>query len=268
MPWNPQVWSDMLDRVVAFLPNLVGALVVLLIGWLLAWLAQRITRRLLDRVGFDRLAERAGVIDALTRAGVTKSASYLLGRAVYWLLLLSFLMIAVETLGLAAAAGALQALVAYLPRVLGAVIVLVGGALLGQFLGKGAEALAVGSGVEFHALLGKAVHYIVLTMAVILSVDQLGLDTRLLSNTLSNLLTVAGAGLALALALGSQGAVRNLLAGFYAKELFEIGQTVSIDRHEGTLEAIGPLKAIIAVPEGRVTVPNSALMEEGVTTLS
>jgi hypothetical protein len=62
--------------------------------------------------------------------------------------------------------------------------------------------------------------------------------------------------------------MRNLLAGFYAKELFEIGQRVNMDGYEGTLEAIGPLKAVIAVPEGRVTVPNSALMEERVTTLS
>jgi len=268
MPWSPNVWSDTLDRLQAFLPNLVGALVVLLIGWLLAWLAKRITRRVLGRVGFDRFAERTGVIDALTRVGISESASYLMGRAVYWLLLLGFLMVAVETSGLTAVAGALQALVAYLPRMLGAVIVLVGGAVLGRFLGKGAEALAVGSGVEFHALLGKAVQYLVLTMVIILSVDQLGLNTRLLSNTVTNLLTVTGAGLALALALGSQGAVRNLLAGFYAKELFEIGQTVRIDMHEGTLEAIGPLKAVIALPEGWVTVPNSALMEQGVTTLS
>ena len=278
MPWDTQVWleivtsalTEMLNRVAAFLPNLVGALLVLLIGWLLAWLARRVTRRVLARLGFDHLAERAGATDALTRVGVTTLPSHLVGRAIYWLLLLTFLMVAVESLGLTAAATALRALVAYLPHVLGAAIVLIGGALLGQFLGKGTQALAAGSGVEFHAALGRAVQYIVLVTATILAADQLGLNTTLLNDVLGNLLTVAGAGLALAFALGSREAVRNLLAGFYAKDLFEIGQTVEVDGYRGTLEAIGPLKAIIAATEGNVniTVPNSALMDERVIAIS
>lgn len=278
MPWDTQIWleiitsalTEMLNRVAAFLPNLVGALSVLLIGWLLAWLAQRVARRVLARLGFDRLAKRAGVTDALTRAGIETPASHLVGRIIYWLLVLTFLMIAVESLGLTAAASALRALVAYLPHVLGAAIVLVGGALLGQFLGKGVQALAAGSGVEFHAALGRAVQYTVLAMAAILAVDQLGLNTTLLNDVLGNLLTVAGAGLALAFALGSRLAVRNLLAGFYAKDLFKIGQTVEVDGHRGTLEAIGPLKAVIVAEEGNlsITVPNSTLMDERVITIS
>jgi small-conductance mechanosensitive channel len=275
MPWDPKVWleiitsalTEMLNRVAAFLPNLIGALFVLLVGGLLAWLAQRVARRVLARLGFDHLAERVGVTDALSRAGVTMPASHLVGRAIYWLMLLTFLMIATESLGLTAAATALQALVAYLPRVLGAAIVLVGGALLGQFLGKATQALAAGSGVEFHATLGHAVQYTVLTMAVILSVDQLGLNMTLLNDVLSNLLTVAGAGLALTFALGSREAVRNLLAGFYAKDLFEIGQEVELDGYAGTLEAIGPLKSVIVATEGSITVPNSALMDERVITV-
>jgi len=274
MPWDPQTWSKivtgaltgMFNRVAAFLPHLVGVLLVLLIGWLLAWLAQRVTRRVLARLGLDHLAERAGIADALTRAGVTMPASHLVGRIIYWLLLLTSLMIVVESLGLTAAAMALRALVAYLPHVLGAAIVLVGGALLGQFLGKGAQALAAGSGVEFHAALGRAVQYIVLVMAAILAVDQLGLNTTLLNDVLGNLLTVAGAGLALAFALGSREAVCNLLAGFYAKDLFEIGQTIKVDGHKGTLEAIGPLKAVLTTAEGSITVPNSTLMDKCVTT--
>lgn len=274
MPWDPQVWSEiitsalaqMLNRVAAFLPNLVGALIVLLVGWLLAWLAQRVARRLLTRLGFDRLAERAGATDALARAGITRPASYLVGRAICWLLLLTFLMIAVEGLGLTTAAMALRALVAYLPRVLGAAIVLVGGALLGEFLGKGVQALAAGTGVEFHAALGRAVQYVVLAMAAILAVDQLGLNTTLLNNVVGNLLTVAGAALALAFALGSRDAMRNLLAGFYAKDLFEIGQIMEVDGYRGTLEAIGPLKALLTTAEGSVTVPNSVLIDRCVTT--
>jgi len=275
MPWDPQVWleivtnalTEMLNQVAAFLPNLVGALLALLVGWLLAWLAQRVARRVLARLGFDHLAERAGVTDALTRAGITTPASHLVGRIIHWLLLLTFLMIAVESLGLTAAATAVRALVAYLPHVLGAAIVLVGGALLGQFLGKGTQALAAGSGIESHAALGRAVQYVVLAMAAILAVDQLGLNTTLLNDVLGNLLTVTGAGLALAFALGSREAVRNLLAGFYAKDLFEIGQTVEVDGYRGTLETIGPLKAVIMTAEGSVTVPNSALMDERVITI-
>ena len=68
MPWDPQIWleiatsalTEMFNRVAAFLPNLIGALLVLLVGWLLAWLIRRVARRVLARLGFDHLAERAG----------------------------------------------------------------------------------------------------------------------------------------------------------------------------------------------------------------
>ncbi|UCC85741.1 MAG: mechanosensitive ion channel [Anaerolineales bacterium] len=257
--------TTLLTTVTLFLPRLLTALVLLLLGWLLGRLAAALLDRLLARLNFDRLLERSGLDEALGQAGVSIRPSHVLARLVYWLLLLAFVLAAVDALGLQAVAGALQDLVGYIPNLIGAVLVLIGGALLARFAGQATQMLAAGTDLEFHRGLGQGTQYLLLALTFILAVGQLGLDVRFLGGAVTNLLIVVVAALGLAFALGGRDVVRNMLAGFYAKELYELGQVMQIQTYRGTLEAIGTLKATIATEEGVVTLPNSLLISEVVT---
>jgi small-conductance mechanosensitive channel len=257
--------TTLLTTVTLFLPRLLTALILLLLGWLLGRLAAALLDRLLARLNFDRLLERSGLDEALAQAGVGVRPSHLLARLVYWLLLLAFVLAAVDALGLQAIAEALQELVGYIPHLIGAVLVFIGGALLARFAGQATQMLAAGADLEFHRGLGQATQYLLLALTFILAVGQLGLDVRFLGGALSNLLIVVVAALGLAFALGGRDVVRNMLAGFYAKELYELGQVMRIQDYQGTLEAIGTLKATIVTEDGVVTLPNSLLISEVVT---
>ena len=254
--------TTLLTTLTLFLPRLVNAAILLLLGWLLARMVAALIRRVLTRIGFDRLLKRGGLSQVLTQANVQIQPSDILASLVYWLLLLTFLLAAVDALGLQTAAQTIRELINYIPKVIGAILVLVGGGLLARFLGATAQTIAAGANLDFHQLLGQIVRYFLLALTFILVAGQLGLDVTFLGGALANIVVVTIAVVGLSFALGGRDLVKNLLAGVYAKDMFTLGQTVQVQNYEGTLEGIGTLKSKIQTKDQLLSIPNSLLINE------
>ena len=125
-----QAWQD----VITFLPRLFGAVVVLLVGWVLSRLIHQGASRLLQGVRLDRILERAGLAKRLKQAGIT--AADLVARAVYWAALLVVLLLAAQTLQVEHLSNLLSALISYLPLVVVAIIIVIVSAAIGAFLAE------------------------------------------------------------------------------------------------------------------------------------
>ncbi len=262
---DPQMWqsafTDLATRVIAYLPTVLLALVILLVGWALARLLAALARRLARRLGLDDAVARGGLAEGLAQAKITRPASDLFALLIFWLVFLATLLLALETLGWTLAILPLQDLISYLPRVLAAILILVVGAWLAQALGKVAQAAVASMGVEFHEGIGRGVRGLLLVVTTVLAVEQLGLNLTFLTDALTNLLTIVVAGLALAFGLGGRDVVRNVLAGYYARDQFAPGEGLVVDGEVGTLESIGTVNTQIALGEEILVVPNSSLTE-------
>ena len=140
-------------------------------------------------------------------------------------------------------------------------VTLILGSLLVQFVSRAVQGALAGMGIDFHQALGSIVRILLMAIVVIIVIEQVGLDVTLLTNLFTSVLTIVVAGLALAFGLGGREVARNVLAGFYARELFAVGDVVVIDEVEGTLEGISTLNAEIRVGEDRVTIPNTRLTD-------
>lgn len=272
MPFNPQfwteLWEDTIGAVVMWLPNLLGALALLVIGWLVARLAQFLIRGLLQRLRLDALTERVGISRTLSNAGVEPSVSNLMARLTYWLILFVFILAAVESLGLIGFADTINQLVGYLPNVLAAALILLLGSLIAQVVGDALREMANQAGIAAGAALGQVTRYTLLIFAVILALAQLGIQTDLLIIAASSLLIATSLALALAFGIGSRDLARNIMAGFHARESFEAGQQLNVRGHSGELKSIGTAKSWIKTSNGMVSLPNAVLMEEEVTVLN
>ena len=150
------------------------------------------------------------------------------------------------------------------PRLLTALVILLAGWLLAQFLAKTAQAAMKRMGVEFHQEVGQAVNVLLLIMVVIVVLEQLGINASVVSRIFTNVITLVVAGLALAFGLGGRDVARSVLAGYYAREQFVPGGRVVIGGEEGVLEAIGPLNTEIRLGSERLLVPNTTLTETAV----
>jgi len=245
-----------------FFPRVLSALGLLLMGWLVGRLAAGILRRLAKRVGFERRLAGTGLPQAFEQAGLKVEISDVLVRLVFWLILLAFGLPAADALGLQAAADGLRTLIGYIPSLIGAILVFVGGIVLARLVGQATQAFAAGVGPGMARGLGQAVRYFLFTVTFVLAAGQLGFRVEFLGDAVVNLLTVSVAVLGLTFALSGRGIVRNLLAGFYAREIYVLGQAIQVEGYHGTLEAVDTLKATISTDEGQVTVPNCLLIEQ------
>lgn len=192
-------WSE----IAVFFPKLMAALLLFLLGWLLAKLAKSGVERLLNLLHFGQMAEKSG-LEALARSGgVHLSLAGMISEVVYWLLLLVVAVSVTNSLGLQAVSDLLNRAVLYLPNVLIAILVLVFGTLLARFVNRlsftwlngirAPAALAISTGAE----------YAVQIFAFFLALEQLDIGTQLVTAAFS--IAFGGIVFALALAFGLGG---------------------------------------------------------------
>jgi len=126
--------NDAVRLILTFIPRVIGFLVILIVGLILATLVSRALTLILRKVGFDRMANRIGLSRFEQRMGITLDPAGILGKIVYWFILLIFLVPAADALGLPAVSNILNTLVAYIPNVFVAILVLFLGTLAATFV--------------------------------------------------------------------------------------------------------------------------------------
>jgi small-conductance mechanosensitive channel len=257
-----EVFRSMGDSVADFVPRAVAAFIVILLGLLVAKLVEKAIRVGFDRFKLNDLLDRVGLSSTLQKFGMKDKPGKLISRAVYFLLVLLFTQSVTQAVGLATVAGAIAAFFAYLPNLISAFLVLVLGMMVAQFLGRTLTQAAEDSGVEFAPLLGRIVSSLVLFVVVLMAVSQLKIDTQIVLGIV--LVILAGMSLAFALTfgLGSREVTRNIVAGFYVRKLFQVGEPVEVGDVKGTLAGITAVQTLVESGENTLALPNRVFMDE------
>jgi hypothetical protein len=187
-------------QVAVFLPKLFLALLVVAAGWLLARLAMLATVRALRAINLNVLTERAGLDEFMREGGVQSDPARVFGYLAWWVVMLAALHIAAGTLGLPYVADALARLLAFLPKVLVALLILIFGAYFARIAGAAVGAYCRAAGVPDEELIARLARYAVLAFVLLIALDELDIGGRVVRE--SFLIVLAGVVLALALAFG------------------------------------------------------------------
>src|SRR5690606_19507486 len=158
-------------QIVDFLPRLAAALGILMVGLAIAKMIERGTDIALHRIGFDRWMREGGVTEALERAGTTLDPSSVIAKLVFWTVIVLVIVLAAQALGIAAVSILFAELLAYVPNVIAAVMVLVLGILLGEFIKD--LVLASAGGLPGGLNLARAAKAAIILLAVFMALDQL-----------------------------------------------------------------------------------------------
>lgn len=203
--------KDFLQRLAHFLPNFLSALIVFLIGLLFAWVVKAVILRLFKLLRLDALSARSGFTEALKKMSVKEPPEKLMGRFFYWLTVIIFFIVSLYLLELPAIEQLLEKLLLYLPNVLVAVVILVVGFLLANFLGRTALIASVNAGIGFAGFLYRTIKIIVVLLAFVMALEQLGIAR----STVVTAFTIVFGGLVFALSLafglGGRGIARRYL---------------------------------------------------------
>lgn len=206
------VFQDTMGRVGALLVKLLPTLTFLIIGLVVGLIVKAVLLRLLKAIRFDSLCDRSGLSAALARSGVRRRPSTLVGRLTFWVIFLLFTFMAVDALNLQATANLMSGIIAFLPHLLAALLLLLAGWLLSNFIAEAALIGLVNAQVQEARLLANLIRWGILIFTFAMVLTQLGIAKEIVVAAFS--IVFGGIVMALAIAIGLGG--RNI-----AKEALE-----------------------------------------------
>lgn len=161
------------NQLMAFLPTLAGALLLLLVGWLIAKAIEAITVRIFKTLAVDKIADQVQLTQVLHKGGIRHKPSELIGIIVYWLVMLAVIMVVFNALQLTVAAELFQDLVTFMPNVIAALFILIVGMFAAAFISSTVRTAASNAGILQAHLMGQLTQTVVVIFAVVAALQQL-----------------------------------------------------------------------------------------------
>lgn len=203
------------DRFFAFLPNLLGFVVLLVVGYLVARLIQSVVDKALEKAGVDRALHDSQGGRMVDRVLPGARPSKGIGRVVFWLVFAFFAFAAIGALGISALTGFMNAALAYLPNVIAAILIFVLAAAVAGVAGAAATRLM--GGTPAGRIVGTAAPALVMVIATFMILDQLEIAENIVTIAFAATMFSIGLGLALAFGLGGRDVARRLLEDAYGR---------------------------------------------------
>ena len=196
-------------------PALLGALVILFAGYLLAKVLEKLVERFLRRIRLNRMLERGGVMQAVERSGSHLNPIRVLANLVFWLVMFAVILVAANALGLESLANVFSELVSYIPSVIAAIVILIVGIVLGSFVGGLIMASAGGlHGGPTLSRVGKAG---VVILATFMALQELGVATEIVTTAFAILFGAVALALSLAFGLGARELAGEVTRNWYRR---------------------------------------------------
>ena len=194
---------EMLTKILAYLPVLLGALIILIVGWIIAKAIRRLIDMVLKAIRFDALADKAGITAILKKGDLKITAREVISGLVYWLVIIMVLVMVVNALGLPKASDVLTTLFAYVPNVIAALFVMIVALFLASFLSGIVRTAAGNANLPKPEIFAGVSRWAIIIFAATIALEELGIAPLLVTTTFNIIL--GGVCLALALAFGIGG---------------------------------------------------------------
>ena len=278
-------WEEMLfsslntfsQTIFNVLPSLIGAMILLLVGWLIAKGISVAIERILQSKTLAGVTERLNRMAMLQHSDVSLDSAQIISRFVYWLILLLFLVAASETLGWTAVSLALNNLISYLPALLSAIVITLIGLYLAQTVRSVIQAALHSLQVGAAKLISNLAFYLIATIVVLTALEQAGVDTSIVTANLTLIIGAIVGAFAISFAIASRHVLENILAAFYGRKNFAVGDKIRLggnplggtslggtsqDTVEGIIVDIDGVSVVVNTGDAEVVLPAQVLISE------
>jgi hypothetical protein len=210
--------QQLLSEILVKLPSILAALLLLLIGMVVGKLARTAAEKFFKFVHMDEYAERVKVNELLSRLGFGRSPAFVIGFLVYWLIILVFLVSAANAVQLTVVSQLLERFVLFIPKLIGAVLVVAAGLLFGHFSGEVVLNAATANKLDSAVAFSKTVRVVVVVFAGVMALEQIDIDTSIITSSIQIILGTIGLGLAIAFGIGGKDVAAEIIRNFIARQ--------------------------------------------------
>ena len=209
--------SNILSSFVNFLPDLLGALIIFFVGLVLAKWVKALVVKVLGLVSLDKLVRSTGLNQFLTKAEIKVKVEAFLGEIARWLIIAVFSIAAINVIGLTTVSAVLTSLLVYIPNIISAVLILTVGVMLAGLVENLVKGTVSQVEVKTSRLLSKIASYLVVIVAILAAVNELGIAQSLINTLFTGLVATLTLGIGLALGLGGKDVISKVLLDWYTQ---------------------------------------------------
>lgn len=248
----------LVERLASNLPSLLGAVLLLAVGWMLA----RVLRVLAVR-GAQLVETFISRLAGSSRVRMGRSAN-ILGTIVYWMVLLFFVTAATQVLGLENFTGWLTRLLDYLPTLAAGLLIMVAGFVLASFAADLVHATATRLQPAQRNALARLAQGATLVAAILVGADQIGIKVTWIAILVAVVISAVLGGVTIATSLGARSYVANLIGAHYLRQAFQVGQRIRVSGFEGRIVDVSATSLVLEIEEGRVVLPGRVYHDEAI----
>lgn len=249
-------------------PNVVAMFVLLIVGYFVARVLDRAVSALCHSLGLQTAAERGGLAGSMKQVGITRPLPEIVGRVVFWLMMCVFLSAAFQVIGLTDVALAVNNLIAYVPKLIMAIAIVIVGLLVATFVRGIVATSADRVGISYAEHLANACYYILALMTFLAAAEKLDINFKLFEQMILIAFAALALGFGLAIGLGGRDTMAGILAGYYTRQRLQNGDRVTIGNLEGVVRDVGPTATTVETVEdgliSRRSIPNVKMINEAV----
>lgn len=209
--------SSVFANLISFLPNLLGAILIFLIGWIIAGWAKTLIAKLMGAAKLQKAVENTAIEKFLQKTEWRGKAEDVLGSIAKWLIIFIFFIAAINVLGLSTVSTVLSSILIYIPKVISAMLILLAGVLFAGFVESLVKGATGAFNVSTSRLLGKLASWLIMVFSLLAAISELGIAAQFINIIVIGVVATLSIGLGLALGLGSKDLVNAILTDWYQK---------------------------------------------------
>ena len=251
---------DILTAVIVYIPNLVGGLLLLLAGWLLARFLHLLVTRFIRTL--NHLLDRQFRSLNLQFVRIPAVTEKLVGFVVFWATILVFAIVAIRVVGVAGATVWLDRLMVYLPSLMAGGLIILSGYILGSVVRHLVTHAAASADIAQAVVLGQIAQISFFIVGIVMGLGQVGVDVSFLVILFGIGFAAVLTGFSLAFGLGSRSLVENLIAARHLKEFVRPGQLVETGNERGRVLEFTATGIVVETDDGRKLIPARLCMEQ------
>lgn len=245
-------------------PNIIGALIVAIIGWLITKIVIRIIKKVLKLAKANKLDEKLNEIEIVEGKQLNFDTVEVVSKFVKWLMYIMIIIMASDIMGLEIISNKISELLGYLPQLFTALVIFILGLLFANFVKNGLKSLFESMDLSGGKMISQVVFFLLLTFIAVTALNQAGIDTAIITSNITMIMAAFLLAFAIAFGLGAKHVVGKLMHTFYARKMFEVGQKISFNDKTYTIDEVKSISIVLKNDNGRLIVPINELMENQV----
>ncbi len=250
---NIKPLEDLMIQLKEIVPTIVGAILFFIVAWIVLKLVLFVVRKSLKLTKIDALTAKITENENFFSSSLRFKPTAIILAFVKWFLILVFLVLGSDLLGLSMVSNEVGKIINYLPKIFSAFIILGFGLYLASMIRSSSKRIIKSFHLSGSRLISLVLFYIIVAITGITALNQAGVNTEVITKNLSIILGAFLAAFAIALGLGTREIITRLVMGFYARKNFSLGQLVRINEFEGRIEAIDNIcVTVVGASEKRI----------------